>query len=309
MNILVIGGNGFIGSHLVDYLLVKGHQVRVFDAVYERFRKPLEQVDYRIFSLENISDLYEALLGIDVVFHLASTSVPSTSNIDPVSDIQTNLIPTLNILNMAVKLGIKRIIFFSSGGAVYGNPLTKTVNESHPLNPISSYGIVKATIEMYMSLFQRIYDIKPLILRPSNPYGPRQGHFIAHGVISTFLRKVLKNERLTILGDGNATKDYIYIDDLIHICYQLSFSDVTGAYNVGTGHGTSINEITDKIKAITTFDTGIERLQKQIYDVDTFVLDVSKTTHLIGKYAYTSLDEGIKKTWQWMKASEKSNKN
>jgi UDP-glucose 4-epimerase len=257
MNVLVVGGNGFIGSHLVDLLLKNGHQVRVFDAINERFRKPLEHVDYRIASLENIPDLYESLLGIDVVFHLASTSVPSTSNIDPVSDIQTNLIPTLNILNMAVKLGIKRIIFFSSGGAVYGNPLTKTVNEEHPLNPISSYGIVKATIEMYMSLYQRIYNIKPLILRPSNPYGPRQGHYIAHGVISTFLRKVLKNESLTILGDGNARKDYIYIDDLIDICYQLSFSDETGIYNVGTGQGTSINEITDKIKTITESDTGI----------------------------------------------------
>ena len=120
MNILVIGGNGFIGSHLIDHLLIKGHNVRVFDISYEHYRKPLVNVDYRISTLDNIPDLYEALLGIDIVFHLASASVPSTSNIDTVSDVKKNLIPTLNILNLSVKLGIKRIIYFSSGGAVYG---------------------------------------------------------------------------------------------------------------------------------------------------------------------------------------------
>ena len=159
MNILVIGGNGFIGSHLIDHLLIKGHNVRVFDISYERYRKPLSNVDYRISTLENIPDLYEAMLGIDIVFHLASTSVPSTSNVDTVSDINKNLIPTLNILNLSVKLGIKRIIYFSSGGAVYGNPLTTPINEDHSLNPISSYGIVKVTIEMYLSLYQRMYGL------------------------------------------------------------------------------------------------------------------------------------------------------
>ena len=109
MNILVIGGNGFIGSHLIDHLLIKGHNVRVFDIVFERYREPLYNVDYRISSLDNIPDLYESLLGIDIVFHLASSSVPSTSNIDPVADINKNLLPTLNILNLIVKLLLVKI--------------------------------------------------------------------------------------------------------------------------------------------------------------------------------------------------------
>jgi UDP-glucose 4-epimerase len=103
MNVLVIGGNGFIGSHLIDHLLIKGHKVRVFDISYERCRKPLINVDYRISSLDNIPDLYEALLGIDIVFHLASSSVPSTSNVDTVSDINKNLIPSLNIITLSIK--------------------------------------------------------------------------------------------------------------------------------------------------------------------------------------------------------------
>lgn len=300
MNVLVIGGNGFIGSHLVDHLLLKGHNVRVFDVSYERYRKPLENVDYRISTLENIPDLYEALLGIEIIFHLASASVPSTSNVDTVSDLQKNLIPTLNILNLSVKLGIKRIIFFSSGGAVYGNPLTKLISEDHPLKPISSYGIVKATIEMYLSLYQRMYGIMPLILRPSNPYGPRQGHFIAQGVISTFLKKAQKNESLTVFGDGNSTKDYIYIEDMINISYKLCFSDKVGTFNLGSGVGTSINQIIEQIKKTTNNKLSIINVDKQIYDVDHFVLDISKITNLIGDYPFTTLENGVDITWKWL---------
>lgn len=305
MNALVIGGNGFIGSHLVDHLLKKGHTVRVFDVAYERFRKPLSNVDYRISSLDNIPDLSEAMLGVDIIFHLASTSVPSTSNIDTVSDVKKNLIPTLNILNLSIKLGIERIVYFSSGGTVYGNPKKQYVNEEHPLNPISSYGIVKATSEMYLSLYQKSYNIRPLILRPSNPYGPRQGHYIAQGVISTFLRKILGNQEITVLGDGNSMKDYIYIEDLISICYQLSIRNEEGIFNIGTGIGTSINQIIDKIKLTTKSEFGIKNIEKPIYDVDHFVLDISKTNKLLGEYTFTSLDEGINKTWEWLKATAK----
>jgi len=302
MNVLIIGGNGFIGSHLVDKLLKNGHNVRVFDITYERYRKPLANVDYRIQSLDNIADLYEALLGIDIVFHLASSSVPSTSNIDTVSDINKNLIPTLNILNLSVKLGIKKFVYFSSGGAVYGNPLSLPINEMHPLNPISSYGIVKATIEMYLSLFQRLHGLKSLILRPSNPYGPRQGHFIAQGVISTFLRKVRMDEKLTVYGDGNSTKDYIYINDLIRLTYDLSFSNNVGVFNLGSGEGKTINQIIDQIKKTTDLTPEIDTLNKQIYDVDNFVLDISKTIDILGPQSMTSLEEGISKTWEWLKS-------
>lgn len=306
MNVLVIGGNGFIGSHLVDHLLKKGHHVRVFDSAYERFRQPLKNVDYRISSIENIPDLYEALLGIDVVFHLASASVPSTSNIDTVSDVQKNLVPTLNLLDLLVKLGIQRIVYFSSGGAVYGNTEEEFVTEDHPLNPISSYGIVKLTNEMYLSLYQRIYGIKPLVVRPANPYGSRQGHYMAHGVISTFLRRILKNEELVVYGDGSAVKDFIYIEDLIDICYKLFEHEETGVFNIGSGSGVSINEIVQKIKLITGTESLIKYNTKQIYDVDRFVLSLVKLNKLIGGYQYTNLETGISKTWSWIKSFEES---
>lgn len=300
MNVLVIGGNGFIGSHLIDSLLNEGHNVRVFDVQYEKYRESIKNVDYRISNLDNIPDLYEAMLGIDIIFHLASGSVPSTSNIDTISDINKNLIPTLNILNLCVKLGIKRIVYFSSGGAVYGNPLTPMIVEEHSLNPISSYGIVKATVEMYLSLYQRMYGLEPLILRPSNPYGPRQGHFIAQGVISTFLRKVKMDESITVFGDGNSKKDYIYIKDLISLTTELSFRGEVGVFNLGSGNGTSINQIIEQIKLTTKRDLTINNIERKIYDVNHFVLDVTKTTNLLGSYSFTTLENGVSETWKWL---------
>ncbi|MDD4601002.1 MAG: NAD-dependent epimerase/dehydratase family protein [Negativicutes bacterium] len=300
MNILVIGGNGFIGSHLVDLLLIKGHNIRVFDNSYEKYRKPLSNVDYRISNLENIPDLYEALLSIDIIFYLASSSVPSTSNIDIVSDIKKNLIPTLNLLNLAIKLGLKRIIYFSSGGAVYGEPSAAPINEDHALNPISSYGIIKVTNEMYFSLFQRIYGLRPLILRPSNPYGPRQGHYIAQGVISTFLRKAKLKEPLTVYGDGNSTKDYIYVKDLINLTYDLSMNNAVGVFNLGCGKGTKLNQIIELIEKITGNQLEVRYVDKQIYDVEHFILDISKAIQIIGDYSFTPLPIGILETWKWL---------
>ena len=305
MNALVIGGNGFIGSHLVDYLLTHGHNVRVYDITHERFRKPLDNVDYRIAPIESISDLYESLLSIDIVYHLASTSVPSSSNIDTISDVSSNLISTLQILNLLVKLDLKRFVFFSSGGAVYGNPISKQpVSEEHPVKPISSYGIVKSTIENYLFLYQKLYGLKPLILRPSNAYGPRQGHFLAHGVISTFLRKTKMNEKLTVFGDGLTVKDYIYISDLVEVSYKLSATNKTGIYNIGSGIGISINQIIEKIGIITMKNLIIEYIDSQIYDVNNFVLDISRIKDSFNWSPSVSLEEGIKNTWDWFNMSD-----
>lgn len=300
MKVLVIGGNGFIGSHLIDQLLVDGHDVRVFDIAHERYRKPLANVDYRISTLDNIPDLYEALLGIDIIFHLASSTVPSTSNIDTVSDINKNLIPTLNLLNLMIKLGIKRIVYFSSGGAIYGNPKTIPIEEDHPLHPISSYGVIKATVEMYLFLYQRLHNIKPLIIRPSNPYGPRQGHYMAQGVISTFLRKVKLNESLIIFGDGNSKKDYIYINDLISTCLKLSFSNEIGTFNIGSGSCYSVNEIIDVIKDKTTKELFTVNSEMQKYDVEHFELDITKLKQIIGDHKFIPIDKGVENTWNWI---------
>jgi UDP-glucose 4-epimerase len=301
-NVLIIGGNGFIGSHLIDHLIERGYKVRVFDISHEKFRSPLPNVDYRLSKLDNIPDLYEAMLGIDIVFHLASASVPSTSNVDQISDVNNNLIPTLNILNLMNRLGIKKLVYFSSGGAVYGNTEPGLINEDVPLNPISSYGIVKASIEHYIHLYRRLYNLDFLIVRPSNPYGPRQGHFIAQGVISTFLRKVSQDEELSVFGDGTATKDYIYIKDFVTILTKLIEVNAEGVFNLGSGTGKSINDIIEEVNATTGHVSKVNYTPQKSYDVSHFILDISKLKSTIGEFTFTELKDGIAETWKWIES-------
>jgi UDP-glucose 4-epimerase len=300
MKCLLIGGNGFIGSHFIDKLLKEGHYVRVYDISHERYRKPLVNVDYRIFQLQNTHDLYEAMLGIDIIYHLASASVPSTSGVDIVDEVNNNLIITLSILDLAVKLKINKFVYFSSGGAVYGHPEMTPVSENHPCRPISSYGIIKSTIENYLSLYQKLYGINTLILRPSNPYGARQGHFVAQGVISTFLRNLKSNAEFFVYGDGSSTKDYIYVTDMIDICYNISMNKHNGIYNVGSGVGVSINDIIGIIHVVTGKEPTCVFLGAKEYDVSNFVLDISKVSNDQLARPKTTLTEGITQVWNWI---------
>lgn len=301
MNVLLIGGNGFIGSHLIDGLLKRNHKVRVFDIAHEKFREPISGVDYRISNLNNIPDLYEAMMGIDVVFHLASTTVPSTSSIDIIADVNNNVISTLNILNLAARQRIKKFVYFSSGGAIYGNSDSIPLSEDHHKNPVSSYGIIKETIEHYIKLYNTQNNLDYLILRPSNPYGPRQGHFIAQGVIATFLRKAKSNDPFLIYGNGSSKKDYIFIDDFVEMIMQLVDSNSQGIYNIGSGTGASLNEIITLINKITKKENKVIYTESRSYDVNNFVLDITKLKSKLNKdIELTSLEKGIESTWDWI---------
>ncbi len=300
MNILVIGGNGFIGSHLVDSLLSHGHNIRVFDFAPEKYRDPLPGVDYRISNLNNITALAEALEGIDTVFHLASSSVPSTSVLDLCSDVDNNLIPMLKLLDLMVKMGVKKIVYFSSGGAVYGEPAEFPTAEDHPLNPISSYGIVKVANELYIKYYGRANSLKHLIVRPSNPYGPRQGHFKAQGVISTFLQSIIKNDELVVFGEGEATKDYIYITDLVDACYKLFSANAEGIFNIGSGEGLSVNKILEVISDVTSRKLNVKYINSKINDVQKVVLDIEKINSVTGWKSQVPINLGIKNYWEWL---------
>jgi len=306
MNILIIGGNGFIGSHLVDIFLKNGHKVRVFDYSLEKYRNKLNGVDYRIFSFDNLTELAESLFDIDIVYHLASSTVPSTSNLDINKEIKKDLIPSINLLDVMVKLKKNRLVFLSSGGAVYGNTLSIPIAENQSLNPISSYGIIKATIENYIRLFERLYGIKALIVRPSNLYGPRQGHKATQGVISTFLTKVNSEEDITVFGNGKSKKDYLFISDFVEACYKLSMNHDHGEYNIGSGIGTSVNEIIDAIKHITKKQIKVNYTEFKEYDVPNFILDIDKIKRDIQWIPETTLNEGINKYWNWIIEMQKN---
>ena len=305
MKVLVLGGNGFIGSHVVDALLHAGHKVRVFDRSEDRYRGRLKGVEYMQGSFQDNFLIAEALTDIDVVFHGISTTVPATSNLDPAGDVYSNLIATLKLLKSMLDKGMQRIVYLSSGGTVYGRPTMDPIPESHPLNPVCSYGIVKVAIENYLYMFQELQGLKPIVLRASNPYGERQGHQGVQGVIGTFLYKAHSNERIEIWGDGSVVRDFIYVGDLGQMCLKAIENEVCGVFNVGSGIGHSINEVLAYVQAVSNRPLQIDYKPARGFDVARVVLDISRATSTFNWIPQLSLQDGISKTWAWLSESSK----
>jgi len=298
MRILVLGGCGFIGSHLVDGLLEAGHKVRVYDRSPELFRPPLPDVDYRFGDFSDAPLLAEALEGVEVVYHLISTTVPATSNLDPVADVQGNLINTLRLLHLMVQKGVKKIVYLSSGGTVYGIPEVLPIPETHPLHPICSYGVVKVAIENYLQMHHHLYGLQYVVLRASNPYGERQGHTGVQGVIGTFIRKILADEPIEIWGDGSVVRDFIYVGDLVDICVKAGVDGVSGIYNAGSGIGNSINEIVSVLADVSgIIITPIYKTARG-YDVPRVVLDIRQALEVFEWQPRIQLHEGIAINWK-----------
>jgi UDP-glucose 4-epimerase len=302
MNVLVLGGNGFIGSHLVDKLRQNKHTVHVFDQQHEHYRQPLPDVHYHLGDFGNRGMLADVLRGIDVVFHLISTTVPKTSNSDPAFDVSSNVIETIFLLEQCVKENVKKVIFASSGGAVYGKPLALPVVEDSPTAPESSYGITKLTIEKYMRLFHQLYGLEYGIVRPSNPYGPRQNLFAQQGVIAVFMGKIIRGDPIEIWGDGEALKDYIYISDLIDGMYKAAFQPASARiFNLGSGAGHSLNEIIHILRQVTGKPLNVAYSAPKAHDVAQIYLDVTRAKEQLAWQPSTTLDIGIEKMWRFVK--------
>lgn len=303
MNCLVLGGNGFIGSHLVDLLLREGHGVRVYDRADDRFRSRLAQVEYIYGELGNQGLIRAALTDVDVVFHLISTTIPGTSNADPAFDVQSNVVDTIRVLEECVAAKIKRFVFVSSGGTIYGIPRTVPIPESHPLNPTCSYGVAKLAIEKYLALFEYLYGLEYVILRPSNAYGERQNPFGQQGVVGVFLGKIVRQEPIVIWGDGSVTRDFVYAGDLATALYQAANYNSLGEriFNVGSGSGVSINEVLKALSAITGRDLDVRYTEARRFDVPVNVLDTSLAKEHLGWAPATDLAGGLACTWMWVK--------
>lgn len=300
MNVLVLGGNGFIGSHVVEKLIAAGHSVRVFDRLNEKWSHNLKGVEYINGGIEDVFLLAESLVNIDVVFHAISTTVPGTSNADPISDVKSNLINTLQLLRIMIEKNICRIVFLSSGGTVYGESTESFIQEKHPLRPLCSYGVVKVAIENYLCMYQALYGLRPTILRVSNPYGERQKHVGSQGVISTFLASVMNGRPIEIWGDGSVLRDYIYVGDVGVACLKAIELDIPGVYNVGSAIGTSVNEILKLVLSVTKTNQEVIYLPGQPFGVKRVVLDNSRFTETFDWQSTVGLNQGIEKTWVWL---------
>lgn len=295
---MVTGGAGFIGSNLVDQL-VKEHDVVVVDNLVTGKKEHINKAakfyhaDVTTPHLRNIFRREKP----EIVFHLAAQINVRKSAEDPIFDAKTNILGTLNLLTSCVEFGTKKIINSSSGGAVYGEPRSLPVNEEHPINPLSQYGLSKFVGEKYIELYKRIHDLNCSILRYSNVYGPRQDPSGEAGVISIFIGKLLREERPIIFGDGEQTRDFVYVDDVVKA--NLISLKKDGTYNIGTGKETSVNEIFEMLSNLLGTDVKPFHDKPVEGEVRRICLDVTKAKRELNWKARTPIEKGLNETIKW----------
>lgn len=308
MKYLVIGGAGFQGRVLVESLLKNGGDVRVFDKavlspkfVGEEFGR-LEYIFGDFNSFETLDLLVQ---GVDVIFHLISTTLPKTSNEDPVMDVMTNVVPTIHLLECARKAGVRKIIYFSSGGTVYGTPKIVPTPEDHPTKPLCSYGIHKIAIEHYLHLYFTLYGLDYAVMRISNPYGKYQSAGRGQGVVSVFLHKITRNETIEIWGDGSVVRDYIHVDDVIDAAIKLvNHQGENKVFNIGSGKGLTLSELISDMETIIGSKAKITYLPGRGLDVPENVLDIRRAFEDFGWRPQVSIRDGISKLIKDLKNKE-----
>ena len=306
MKIVVLGGGGFVGSTIVDQLLLQGHEIRIFERPrvihYRKFatHEKVEWIEGDIASAHEVSD---ALIGMEAVLHLVSTTLPKSSNEDPVYDVQTNVIATLQLLNSMVLHKVPKILFISSGGTVYGNPVYTPIDEKHPTEPIVSYGITKLAIEKYLHVYHRMHGIQAITLRVANPYGERQRFETAQGAVGVFLHHALKGIPIDIWGDGSVTRDYIYSADVASAFVKaLSYNGPHSVFNISSGTGLSLNSLLALLESVLGKSITRRYLPARPFDVPVSVLSNDLARQELGWSPTTSMTEGIARTARWLAA-------
>lgn len=293
--ILILGSSGFIGKKLVSQLLENTN----YELHLLQRKKPSiknKRVKYFIGSYTDEKLLNRALNNVDLVIHLIMNTSPKVSNKNPVADLEDNLLPTIRLLDLMVKKGIKKIIYPSSGCSVYGNVKT-LAKETAALNPSSSYSIVKTTIERYLLLYQLLHGLEPLIIRVAVLYGPGYGKVSVHGLITTVLSKLYHNEQIDIWGDGTTIRDFLYIDDLSNFFLKAINNFKAGIYNVGSSKGYSINEIISLAEKLTNKKAKTKHIKQFAGDLNKIVLNISLAKKDFSWKPRVNIEKGMMQCW------------
>ncbi|AKL11249.1 TPA: NAD-dependent epimerase/dehydratase family protein [Kluyvera intermedia] len=305
MKLVVFGGGGFIGSAICERLLADGHQLRIFERPrvppYRHFAEN-EHVEWTTGDFSSTHDLRDAIEGMDGVVHLVSTTLPKSSNEDPVYDVETNIVPSLHLLNAMVEHQVKRIVFISSGGTVYGNPQYIPIDEKHPTEPVVSYGITKLAIEKYLHMFSKLHGIKAVTLRVANPYGERQRVETAQGAIGIFMHNILKDKPIEIWGDGSVQRDYIHVSDVADaFAKAITYNGDKECFNISSGKGISLNELVEMMKSIIAQPVQVNYKPGRSFDIDISVLCNQLARNELNWEPQVTMQEGLTRTAAWMK--------
>lgn len=309
MKIVIFGGSGFIGSTIADRLLLDGHELRIFErprvAPYRKFAES-ERVEWMTGDFSSTHDVNDAISGVDVVLHLVSTTLPKSSNDDPIYDVQSNVVATLQMLNAMVDHNVRKIVFISSGGTVYGNPTYLPIDEKHPTNPLVSYGITKLAIEKYLQMYRHLHGISAVTLRVANPYGERQRIETAQGAVGVFLHHALKGIPIEIWGDGSVTRDYIHVSDVAEAFVRaVEYSGAQSCFNISSGTGTSLNELIGILEQVLGQPIVRRYLPGRSFDVPVSVLCNNLAQEELKWAPSISMRDGIARTAEWMKSELK----
>lgn len=303
MRTLILGGSGFMGSHAVDRFLASGHDVSVYDLSTERYRRKAGNVRHHVGDLGNVGALEETIAsGFDAVLHFISTTTPKSSNNSPEFDIQSNLVNTVHLLDICAKHKVRKVVFLSSGGTIYGDiGEADAVNEQHPVQPLCSYAVTKLSIEHYLHIYRHLHGLDFVSLRISNPYGERQNPEVALGAVTVFLHRVLNHQPIEVWGDGSVVRDFIYAGDVAEAVYLATTMPISGVFNVGSGTGLSLRDLITEIADVVDIKPQIKWMPSRPFDVPRIVLDSSKFRTATGWTCTRSFREGLTRTANWLR--------
>jgi UDP-glucose 4-epimerase len=307
--ITVLGGLGFLGSHLCRALLAHGDSVRVFSKLYAS-RNLVTDIENDLTILEadimQPREVLDVIGDSEIVIDLVHTTRPGSSMRDPAYDVASNVVSHVQWLEHLADTSVRRVIFVSSGGTVYGNPRSTPITEDHPTDPICSYGITKLAIEKYVAMYCGISGIGHTILRPANVYGPGNRLNVGQGVIGVLAHRALRGETLEVWGTGHSRRDYLYIDDFISA--MMSLLDYQGSktvFNVSSGKAHSVLDVVDTLSRTLGELPRAEHIPSREFDVPLNVLSYDRLARATGWEPLINLDDGIQRLVDWLRENSR----